>query len=232
MKKLILCGRNTVMDAIQNNLPIDSIVVNSDSFAQKLKTKYKKINISIKDSTFFNEYKNDNHQGIIAILKDFPIFPLDQIYKDKPDNVLILDHIQDPHNLGAIIRTANAFGIKHIVLTKDKSCDITSTVLKVSSGGFVNMKIIKVSNLVATIKKMKEWNYWIYSSALNVNAKRFDSIEYNKPTCLIIGNEGNGVSLPVLKQSDEIIYIPQKGTVQSLNVSVASGLLIHQITKD
>ncbi|MBU4689578.1 23S rRNA (guanosine(2251)-2'-O)-methyltransferase RlmB [Mycoplasma zalophidermidis] len=231
MEKLILWGRNSVNDAINAKLPIMVIYVNNENLAQKIKTQTT-VKVVVEDNKFFDQITRENHQGIIAVLKDFPIYDLAIIEKEKPNNVLVLDKIQDPHNLGAILRTANALGIKHIILSKDRSAGITSTVLKVSSGGFVGVKVVKVNNLVAALKRLKKAGYWVYSSALSENAQHFDKVEYNKPTILVIGNEGSGVSQPVLNESDVIIYIPQKGTVQSLNVSVAAGLLINQITKE
>ncbi|QBF34980.1 23S rRNA (guanosine(2251)-2'-O)-methyltransferase RlmB [Mycoplasmopsis phocirhinis] len=230
MEKLILWGKNSINDAIINKFPLETIYVNSTKLSQKLQQQTT-VPVHIKNNDFFNEITNENHQGIIAILKYFPIHELNTIQRDKPQNVLVLDHIQDPHNLGAIIRTANAFGISHIIISKDRSADITSTVLKISSGGFIGIKFIKVNNIVAALKRLKNIGYWIYSSALDKTALNFDKLEYNKPSVLIIGNEAKGVSQPVLNQSDVIVYIPQYGSVQSLNVSVAAGLLIHQITK-
>nr|WP_318023843.1 23S rRNA (guanosine(2251)-2'-O)-methyltransferase RlmB [Mycoplasmopsis californica] len=230
MEKLLVCGRNSVADAIRAKLPISQIYVNSDKFAQKIKTQTD-APVNIKDDAFLSQLTTDNHQGIIAILKDFPIYELNSIESEKPNIVLVLDHIQDPHNLGAIMRTANAFGISHIVITKDRSASITSSVLKVSSGGFVGLKIIKVNNLVAALKRLKKAGYWVYSSAIDNQAIHFDKVEYNRPSVLIVGNEANGISQPVLNESDVKIFIPQKGNVQSLNVSVAAGLLINEITK-
>lgn len=231
MEKLMLWGKNSVLDAINSKLPIEVIYVNSVKSSQLI-TNQTKTRVIVEDNSFFNSITSENHQGIIAVLKDFPIYDLEILKKDKPQNILILDHIQDPHNLGAIMRSANVFGIKHIILTKERSVGITSTVLKISSGGFINMKIIKVNNLVASLKKLKNMGYWIYASELNKEAVSFDSIEYNKPAALIIGNESSGVSKPVLNESDVKIYIPQKGTVQSLNASVAAGLLLYKLTKE
>lgn len=232
MEKLFMCGRNSVLDAIKNKLPIQKIVIlENSSFLHNIK-KQTQATIEIKDKTFFEKYDRDNHQGVIAFLKDFPIYEFKEIEKEKPKNILVLDHLQDPHNFGAILRTANAFGIKFIIIPKERSVGITSTVLKVSSGGFINTKIIKVNNISATLNKLKKLNYWIYVSALDSNAKRFDQVTYNKPSVLVLGNEGDGVSIPVIREADEVVYIEQKGTVQSLNVSVAAGLLIYQLTKE
>ncbi|WP_029513282.1 23S rRNA (guanosine(2251)-2'-O)-methyltransferase RlmB [Mycoplasmopsis primatum] len=231
MKELYLCGRNTVIDAIKANLPIKVVYVLSSSHYSKIK-EFSKIKVVVKDAVFFKEFDNNNHQGYIAFLKDFPIYDLETIKRDKPNKVLVLDHIQDSHNLGAIIRTSNASGFVHIILPKDRSADITPTVLKVSSGGFINIKIIKVANIAFAIDKLKQWGYWIYGSALDEKAQIYSNVIYNKPCVLIVGNEEKGISQHVLKSCDEKIYIPQFGTVQSLNVSVATGILMYEIIKN
>ncbi|WP_406617116.1 23S rRNA (guanosine(2251)-2'-O)-methyltransferase RlmB [Mycoplasmopsis adleri] len=232
MKELYLCGRNTVIDAIKNNFPISCVYVQSLPHANKIKELSNKIKIEIKDANFFQTYKNENHQGYVALLKDFPIYDLESIKHDKPNNVLILDHIQDPHNFGAILRTANAAGIKHIIIPKERSADITPTVLKISSGGFIGVKIIKVNSIVASIEKLQKWDFWIYASALEQKSLPHNQITYNKPSCLVVGNEESGVSKSVLNAADQIIHIDQFGTVQSLNVSVATGILLFELIKN
>ncbi|WP_129623257.1 23S rRNA (guanosine(2251)-2'-O)-methyltransferase RlmB [Mycoplasmopsis columbinasalis] len=232
MKKLYVCGKNSVADALANRFPLEKIVLQKGTkFSNEQIFQSAKVPIEIKEKGFFEVFNNENHQGIVAFLKDFPIYELNVIFKDKPNCVLVLDHIQDPHNFGAIIRTANAFGIKHIIFPKEKAASITPTVLKIASGGFANIKFIKVSSISATLTKLKKEHFWIYVSALEQNAASFDEIQYNYPAALVLGSEGDGVSLPTLRTADQIVYIPQKGTVQSLNVSVAAGLLIHSITK-
>lgn len=231
MKKLYLCGKNSVFDALKHKFKIDTVYVTSKSHAEKIK-EHSNCKVVIKDDLFFKDFVNENHQGFVAILNDFPFYDLESIKYDMPNNILILDHLQDTHNLGAILRTANAAGIKHVILPKDRSADITSAVLKISSGGFIGLKIIKVNSIVATIEKLKKWGFWIYTSALNNKSNNYSKIEYNKPSCLVVGNEENGVSKSVLNCSDQIIYIPQKGTVQSLNVSVATGILLFELIKN
>ncbi len=165
-------------------------------------------------------------------LKDFNYYEIDIIKKDNPKTVLILDHIQDPHNFGAILRTANAAGIKHIIIPKDRSAEVTSTVLKVSSGGFVGVKTIKVSNIVASINKLKSWGFWIYSSLLDQNAVPYNKVEYNEHCALVVGNEEKGISKPIINATDVKVYIPQFGTVQSMNVSVATGILLFELVNN
>ncbi|MCE6091190.1 23S rRNA (guanosine(2251)-2'-O)-methyltransferase RlmB [Mycoplasmopsis agalactiae] len=228
MKKLYMCGKNSVIDAIKAKLPIEAVYVLSKSHADKLK-EFSNIKIVVKDASFFKEYNSENHQGYLVFLKDFNYYEIDVIKKDNPKNVLILDHIHDPHNLGAIIRTANAAGIKHIIIPKDRSTDVNSTVLKVSSGGFVGVKIIKVSNIASSIEKLKKWGFWIYSSLLDENAVPYNKVQYTGNCALVVGNEEKGVSKPVVNATDVKVYIPQFGTVQSMNVSVATGILLFEL---
>ncbi|UUM19326.1 23S rRNA (guanosine(2251)-2'-O)-methyltransferase RlmB [Mycoplasma sp. 1018B] len=232
MEKLILCGRNSVFDAIDNNFQIEKIFISYENIKLLQKLSHTKIKIEKKSKQFLDNMTKENHQGIIAILKFFPIYDINTFFNDKPSNILILDHIQDPHNLGAIIRTANAFGIKHIIIPKDRSADITATVLKISSGGFIDIKIAKVANISAVIKKLKEHNYWIFATALSEKAITLEKVKFNEKNVLIVGNEEKGISLPVLKMSDQVIYIKQFGKVQSLNVSVATGILLYELTKE
>ncbi len=231
MKKLYMCGKNSVTDAIKAKLPIEAVYVMSNFHTEKIK-EFSNIKTVVKDANFFKDYNSENHQGYLLFLKDFNYYEIDIIKKDNPKTVLILDHIQDPHNFGAILRTANAAGIKHIIIPKDRSTDVTSTVLKVSSGGFVGVKIIKVSNIVASINKLKSWGFWIYSSLLDQNAVPYNKVEYNEHCALVVGNEEKGISKPIINTTDVKVYIPQFGTVQSMNVSVATGILLFELVNN
>lgn len=225
MEKTIICGKNSVIDAINNNLKIEKIyLLKPFNFS-------KKINFEILSKEDMGKLTNLNHQGFIAILEnDFNYHPIDRMIKSKPKIILILDHIEDPHNLGAIIRTANACGISNIIIPKDRSAHVNSTVLKVSSGGIVNMNISKSNSLQSTIDKLKKSGYWIYATSIN-NGVEYNKIFYNKPLAIILGNEGKGISSTLLRQADQNIFIPMKGTIQSLNVSVAAGIILFEITK-
>lgn len=222
-----ICGRNSVLEAIENNLPIKRVII-----SEKMKNKnFENLGIKIEYMPLHKIDKliSANHQGYVAELKEFNYFNIDEIYKDKPEKVLVLDHIQDPYNFGAIIRTANASGIKHIIIPKDRSVSITPTVLKVASGGQVGIKIIRVDSLQSTLKKMKDNQFWIYATALDETAIEANDATFNYPMALIVGNEHKGVNKTLLKLSDQKIYINMKGTVQSLNVSVATGIMLFKI---
>ncbi|NQZ29149.1 MAG: 23S rRNA (guanosine(2251)-2'-O)-methyltransferase RlmB [Mycoplasmatales bacterium] len=223
MGKLI-CGKNSVLDALENKLPLSKVYL--------LKPTEKKIDNGIKvqitSKREMDKLTKENHQGFIAELKEFNYYTLDDLLKDNPEKFLILDRIQDPHNFGAILRSANAFGIKHIVIAKDRQVEVTPTVLKVSSGGYVGVKVIRVDSMQTAIKKIKNANIWIYATALEKGTP-VNKVTFNTPMALVVGNEGKGVSKPILKQSDQNVYIPMSGTVQSLNVSVATGILLSNL---
>ncbi len=223
MGKLI-CGKNSVLDALENELPLSRVYL--------LKPIDKKIDNNIKvkitSKKEMDKLTKENHQGFVAELKEFNYFTLDDLLRDNPKKFLILDRIQDPHNFGAILRSANAFGIKHIVIAKDRQVEVTPTVLKVSSGGYVGVKIVRVDSMQNAIKKIKDANIWIYATAIEKGIS-VDQVTFNIPMALVVGNEGKGVSNAILKQSDQNVFIPMKGTVQSLNVSVATGILLSNL---
>lgn len=228
MQQFIMCGRNSVIESYQNGVKIDTIYLAKES-NKNLFANFKG-KIIIKDNAFLDKLsEGENHQGYVALISNIKILDINYLIKNQPSKVLILDHIEDPRNLGAIIRTANAAGIKDIILSKDKSADLTPTALKTSSGGFVNMNFYKVSSISATITKMKENNYWVYATALDKKALPHTKANYNSPCAIVVGNEGKGVSKSVLSVVDQTIYIEQFGTVQSLNVSVATGIVLFDL---
>ncbi|CAM9115738.1 23S rRNA (guanosine(2251)-2'-O)-methyltransferase RlmB [Mycoplasma marinum] len=225
MGKLI-CGKNSVQDAIKNELPLAKVYL--------LKSPVLKINkntkVQIISKKEMDKLTRENHQGFVAELKEFNYYTLEDILRDKPERFLILDRVQDPHNFGAILRSANAFGIKHVLIAKDRQVEVTPTVLKVSSGGYVGIKVVRVDSMQTAIKKLKDSGIWIYATSLE-KAAPVSQVTFNTPMALVIGNEGKGVSKPILKQSDQNVYIPMEGTVQSLNVSVATGILLSNLSK-
>lgn len=229
MSKLYVCGKNSVIDAIKNNFPIEHCYVNSKDAMHEIFSYNKNIKVTILDKIELSKIVNENHQGFIAQIKEIHYVDKNILLKDKPNQVLILDHLHDPHNFGAILRTANAFGIKHIIFPKERSVDVNSTVLKISSGGFIDMKFIKVNSINSIISFLKENNFWIYVSALSKYATPLNKINFNFPMAIVVGNEEKGVSKSTINAADQLVYIPQKGSVQSLNVSVATGVLLYEI---
>lgn len=165
-----------------------------------------------------------NNQGIIVEINDFK-------YKDISvidDNfVIILDHLEDPHNFGAIIRTAESRGIKNIIIPKDRSVSVNETVMKCSAGTLNHVNIIEVVNLVNAINYLKEKGFFVYGA--EADGVLYNQVNYSDKICLIIGSEGKGISKVVRKNCDEIISLPMKGHINSLNASVAAAILIYGI---
>lgn len=220
-----ICGKNSVLEAIENNIPLKKIYISN---RVTLKNN-NEINVEVKTMNELSKLTKANHQGYVAEIEEFTYYNIDEIRKDNPKKVLVLDHIQDPHNFGAIIRTANAAGIRHIIIPKDRAVKVTPTVLKIASGGQIGIKIIRVDSLYPSLKKLKDDSFWIYATALDDTAVDANYVNFNYPMVLIVGNEQKGVNKTLLKLSDEKIYINMEGTVQSLNVSVAAGIMLFKI---
>lgn len=218
------CGKN-----VFNELDYKTVrkVLISDTFRDKEiinKIKDNKLKYIVTDAKIMDRMMPHN-QGIIIEIDDYSYGTLDDIQNDSL--VLMLDHLEDPHNFGAIIRTCEAKGIKSIVIPKDRGVTVNETVMKTSSGALNHVNIIMVTNLVNAINKLKDQGYFIY--AADMDGKDYKSIDYADKVVLIIGNEGNGISNIIKNNSDEIISIPMKGVVNSLNASVAAAILIYGI---
>ncbi|WP_027334450.1 23S rRNA (guanosine(2251)-2'-O)-methyltransferase RlmB [Mycoplasma elephantis] len=221
-----IVGKNSVLDAVKNNYPIQEIYVNN---INKIINEFRNCRVMNKD--FFDKFSNMNHQGYIAKIKPPSIYELSIINKEKPSKILILDHIQDVGNFGAILRSANAFNFNYIIFPKDRCAKLTPQVLKISSGGFTNMKFIQVSNIASTLNYLKDEGYWIYASGFGEKSISLEKVNFNNQIALVIGNEEKGCSVPVIKNADVLVNVNMYGSVQSLNASVATGILMYEITR-
>ena len=171
---------------------------------------------------------SSTNQGIALDIEEYRYIPFEKLEQDKDANfVVMLDSLEDPHNFGAIIRTCECAGVNYIIIPKHRSVSVNSTVYKTSSGALQNVKIIEVTNLSNTIKKLKDLGFWIYGS--DAKGKDYKTIKYDSKTCLIIGSEGHGLKQIVSNSCDEIISLPMKGKINSLNASVAAGIFIYEI---
>ena len=227
---MIVFGKNVAKEIILNNIKINNVII-SNTFHEKDILDYiesnniKKRVIDKKEMDY--KYKG-NHQGIVLDIEDYKYSNIDCIF-DK-NFVVILDHLEDPHNFGAIIRTCEAAGVDAIIIPKNRSVEVNSTVMKVSAGALNNVTIIEVNNLVSAIKKLKDNGYWIYGTDMD-NASVYTDIEYTPKTALVIGAEGTGIGKLVLENCDFVVKIPMVGRINSLNASVAAALVIYEVVR-
>ena len=229
---MLVYGRNVCEEILKINKKINIAYISENFSDKKLELELQKKCFNIKKMTNrqLDEIAKTSHQGIILDIDDFNYSYLKDIISNKDDAfIVILDHIEDPHNLGAIIRTCESAGVDGIIIPKDRAVDINSTVIKTSVGTVWNVPIVKVTNLNSTINELKKNNYWIIGTTLN--GEDYRTIDYNMKKVLVIGNEGKGISKLVEKNCDLLVTIPMKGEVNSLNASVATGIMIYEMIK-
>ena len=227
-------GKNVALAVLQENTKVNNIYLSNHFKEEEIIRLIKKKNISYKiiDSREMDRIESGLHQGIIMDIEDIKTYTLEEVIPNiNKDNalVVILDHLEDPHNFGAIIRSCEAFGVDAIIIPKDRSVPVNSTVYKTSVGTIEKVKIIKVANINNAIEKLKKNNYWIIGT--DMEGEDYTSIDYKTNIALIIGNEGKGISPIVKKNCDYLAKIPMKGTVNSLNASVACGVFLSEIVR-
>ena len=236
MKDLnLIYGKNPVIEAIRAKKAIKVFVVNNFNDQKILSLiNDNRLAVTSISSNEMDKMCNGVHQGIAAELKPYQTVSLEEIiYKAKNKEkkiIVMLDNINDPHNLGAIIRSADVFEASGIILPKHNSVSLNATVAKTSAGAINYVPVAVVNNLNQAIKTLKEEGYWIVSTDGSAEIS-YSSIKYDFPVVIVIGSEGKGVSSLVLKNSDYIVKIPQFGHVNSLNASVAAGILLAEVHK-
>ena len=227
---MYIYGKNVANDYLNNNEEIKKAYLNKNFNDQELLSKLNKKNTNIK---YLEKYELDKlvdgmHQGIILEVKDYEYHDIEEFI--NKNFIVILDHIEDPHNFGAIIRTCEAAGVGGIIIPKDRAVKVNSTVIKVSTGAIENVPIAEVTNLNQTIEYLKKAGYWIVGTAME--GTPYTEIDYNGKIAIVIGNEGNGMSHLVKENCDFIATIPMQGKTNSLNASVATGIIIFEALKN
>lgn len=227
---MYIYGKNVAIETINNKEKIKKAFIYKKITDNEILNELKKQNIYIKylEKNEMDKMIDGLHQGIILEVNDFEYNDVDEMIGDD-SLIVILDHIEDPHNFGAIIRTCEAAGVKGIIIPKDRSVEVNATVIKVSTGSIKNMKIAQVTNLNRTIEYLKKEGFWIVGT--DMEGTNYYDIDYKGKTAIIIGNEGNGMSRLVSENCDFIAKIPMKGTTNSLNASVATGIVIFEAIK-
>lgn len=232
-------GKNAVYELLRSNSKIDKIFIQ-----QNLKQELSKIidlaNTKHTKTSFVPKQLLDgmstvkNHQGVIADIQGFVYSTIDDIFdianqRNESPFIILVDEVADPHNLGSLIRTAECAGVHGIVIPKNRACLVNDTVIKVSTGACFNIKIACVSNLNDCIRNLKERGVWVYS--LEANGSSMYQTDLTGSTALVVGSEGFGVSALTKKLSDEILSLPMRGKVNSLNASVAGGVAIYEVLR-
>ncbi len=236
----IIAGRNSVNEALRSGRTIDSIYVargNRTGAISALIAKAKEKGIAIKEADSKKldfMCGNANHQGVVAVaaVKEYStiedIINLAEERNEQPF-ILIADELEDPHNLGAILRTAECSGAHGVIVPRRRSVGLTYAVGKASAGAVEYVPVARVTNITAAIEELKERGVWIY--AADMDGQDWCTVDYKGPTAIVIGSEGFGVSRLVKEKSDFVISLPMKGRINSLNASVACGILCYEVAR-
>ena len=234
-------GRNSVIELLESKKDINKIFVTKGErhgSINKILAMAKERNVIIveKDKKQMEQMaQTPNHQGVIAIVPPFEYCEIEDILenakiKNEDPFVLILDGIEDPHNLGSIIRTAETAGVHGIIIPKRRAASVNSTVSKVSAGAVEHIKIARVTNISDSIQKLKDNGLWICGTDIDAKNYYYDQ-DLKGPLGIVIGSEGQGMSEKVKKNCDFLVKIPMKGKVTSLNASVSTGIVVYEAVK-
>ncbi|WP_251518569.1 MULTISPECIES: 23S rRNA (guanosine(2251)-2'-O)-methyltransferase RlmB [Staphylococcus] len=238
MEDIIIVGRHAVKEAIVTGHTINKILI-QDSIKKgqinDILKKAKNENIIVQNvpKSKLDNLSDAPHQGIAAYIApydyaDFDEFIETQKNKDKLSTVLILDGLEDPHNLGSILRTADASGVDGVIIPKRRSVALTQTVVKASTGAIEHVPVVRVTNLAQTIDTLKDHGYWVAGTEAD-NATDYRELDAGMPLAIVIGSEGQGMSRLVKDKCDFHIKIPMIGHVNSLNASVAASLMMYEV---
>lgn len=234
-------GRNAVIEALKSDKTIEQILVAKGDSEGSINVIYalaKEKSIVLKEverKKLDQMSETGSHQGVIAITTPYKYFEIEDILKYAAEKgeapfIIILDEIEDPHNFGSIVRTAEVCGAHGIIIPKRRNVGVTPTVYKSSAGAVEHMKIAKVSNINNAIEKLKENNIWIYGADMDGQNYCFDT-NFSGAVAIVVGSEGKGISKLTKEKCDGLVKIPMKGKVTSLNASVAAGIIIYEVIK-
>lgn len=236
---MYIYGKNTVMEAMKNRKQIEQIYLstsNKEMFSEFQKyCQGKKIPLEVMPLNKMNQLFEGNHQGVVAKIEDYKYKDLSKLLKEKENQenvaLIILDGLEDPHNLGAILRTADATKMDGIIIPKNHSVGLNGTVAKVSTGAIEYVPVAQVTNLVQTIGELKKKGYWVIGLDMDgsIDYKKQD---YSGKIAVVIGSEGKGISRLVKENCDFFVHIPMVGHVNSLNASVSASIIFYEIIRN
>ena len=228
---MLVFGRNVALEYLNSDKKIFNVYLQKGFSDQTIINKIHSKNIRVKELNKFDMDKKINglHQGIILDVENYRYADIDELLTNEDSLIVILDHLEDPHNFGAIIRTCEAAGVDGIIIPSDRSVEVNATVIKTSVGTTENMKIVKVTNLNNTIKTLKNNGFWIFGT--DMEGSDYTTLDYKGKTAIICGSEGSGMSKLIHDNCDFIASIPMKGKVNSLNASVATAIIVFEAVK-
>lgn len=237
IEKQIIFGKNAVLEALRSDKEIDTVFVQKNANVGNIIEEAKKQGIPIKQAAeekLTELARTSKHGGAAAELCAASYCGVSDILeqaklKGKPPFIIIADEIADPHNLGAIIRTAEAAGADGVIIPKRRSASLNSTVFKTSAGAAAYVKTARVSNLVDTINRLKKQGIWVYG--MEADGEPYDKTDFSGGAALVVGSEGFGLSRLVRESCDKVVSLPMLGKINSLNASVSAGILMYEIVK-
>ena len=210
---MLVYGKNVINEILNNNTKIYKVFLDNNFKDESLLNRINKRNLKkfhMDKNKLDKMCGNSTNQGIAADIEEYKYLDIKALENDNDSSfVVMLDSIEDPHNFGAIIRTCECAGVDYIIIPRNRSVSVNSTVYKTSCGALANVKIIEVVNLTNTITKLKDLGFWVYGA--EANGKNYSNIKFDTKTCLVIGSEGHGLKQIVTKNCDEIISLPMKG---------------------
>lgn len=235
----LLIGRNAVTEALKSGREIDTLILmrnNNNPALARLASMAKEKGAVVKE---VDSKKLDfmcggaNHQGVAAYVAAHEYSSIDEIFayaeeKGEAPFIVVCDEIEDPHNLGAIIRTAECAGVHGVIIPKRRSASLNFTVGKTSAGALEYMRVARVSNLASTIDELKEKGCWVYGA--DMDGTDYKKTDFSGAVVLVIGSEGKGIGKLIRQKCDTIVSLPMKGNINSLNASVAAGILMYEVS--
>ena len=225
-------GKNVVKQMLMDNSKIKQIYMSVDDrdveqLARKQRVQLKRVD----KKTLTQMTKTDRHQGVVAEVDPYRLYSVDEIVQSVSEDgkglIIMLDELEDPHNLGAILRTADAIGATGIIFKKTNAVGLTPTVAKVSAGAIDTVKCASVTNLSRTLEDLQKKGWWAVGT--DMDGQDYRSVKYDFNTVLIIGNEGKGISRLLREKCDFVVSLPMRGKIESLNAAVSAGILMYSI---
>ncbi len=228
----IITGKNAVYEAVKSDREIECIYIEDDSKAYshiKAVAKQKNVTVKVANKNKLNKLSNNKGEGVVAIISDYSYSEIEDLLES--DFLVILDGIVDPHNFGAIIRSVNCVGAGGIIISKRNQVGVTDTVVRSSAGSVMHTKIAKVTNIVNSIQLLKDNGFWIYGTDMNHDDLFIEQSFKTGKVAVVIGSEGKGISRLIKESCDKLVSIPIMGDVDSLNASVAAGIVLYEVYK-